>query len=68
MFAGPKQAHGKIRHPQLTSGGQLSPLLRLEGDDGVELKGSAAPLQSLPASWSEQQGKVTPMASFLRSS
>ena len=40
----------------------------LEGDDGVELKGSAAPLQSLPASWREQQGKVTPMASFLQSS
>lgn len=66
--AAPSEAHGKTRHPQLTSGGQLSPLLRLEGDDGVGLKGGAARVKSLPASWREQQGKVTPMASFLRSS
>jgi hypothetical protein len=68
MFASPKR--GARQNPPSAAyvGGQLSPLLRLEGDDGVELKGSAAPLQSLPASWREQQGKVTPMASFLRSS
>jgi hypothetical protein len=45
------EANGKIRHPQLTSGGQLSLLLHLEGDDSIELKGSAARLKSLPASW-----------------
>ena len=56
-----------LASPNKANGGQLSPLLRLEADDSKELKGSAARL-TLPASWSEQQGKVTPMASFLRSS
>jgi len=51
MLGGPKR--GARQNPPSAAyvGWQLSPLLRLEGDDGVELKGSAARLKSRPASW-----------------
>jgi hypothetical protein len=65
MLASPKRGE-RQNPPSVAYVG--SPPLRLERDDSIEPKGRAARAKSLPASWREQQGKVTPMASFLRSS